>query len=140
VRIPRYTSRQARKIDPAIRTVVASINRLSFVDTTLFSCAGYGPAGDDVRHPNETIDSPWGHNRIAEGYIMIAYAAGSDWRPFHRQLSSLSTRVKSNRLWRQLLQEPVFAYFIYNGTAKHVAKRWTRVDALVNRWLAQSAR
>ena len=114
-------------IDVEIRDIISALNRKPFVLQTLFSCAGYGKAGTDVRHPHEIPPSdPLGHVPRSSGYVVIAYRRDHpQWKPFHQAMSSLVDRVRSMDVSRRELQAPVFSY-TFKGTARPalMAKKW----------------
>ena len=73
-------------IDPEIQTLMNALSKLPFVERTRFSCAAYGPHGDDgdlydvkgnilppeVNHTDEDIGS---------GYFILKVKSLPSWRP-----------------------------------------------------------
>ncbi len=135
------------KVDWEIRDLIRKLNQLSFVHSTLFSCAGHGRAGEPPRrrHPNELPpDDPTQHHPIGgrwHGYVAIAYRPTQDWRPFHDALSLVSHTTKRRSGFEQRatrrLGRPVRSYHVYgpSGSLSELKHAWTRAESVIDSFL-----
>lgn len=135
------------KVDWEIRDLIRKLNKLPFVDSTLFSCAGHGRAGESPRrrHPNELPpDDPTQHHPIGGcwgGYVAIAYRPTQDWRPFHDALSLVSHTTKRRNGFEQRtarrLGRPVRSYRVYgpSGSLGELKSAWSRVESVIDSFL-----
>jgi hypothetical protein len=131
-------------IDPGIRDIVTEVNALPFVRRTLFSCAGYGPQGDQTRPGEHKPYLPDKERRpgragLCQGYIFLEYdPSNKDWQAFNAHISKFFDDVRDGRrgYWNQFKTGPLRSYDLLHvgTTCKRLLSKWQRVRQGLNAW------
>lgn len=129
----------AHYVDPEILEVVEAINRLPFVEQTLFSCAGYGEQPPLKMLPYFLVEgSPFRVNkskRHGKPYVTIQYRGPIQEQAdvFHRALVKLVAYAEGHQVVPRtcsyyLLPKKVLC------TKEGTSPIWERIRSLVTNW------
>lgn len=130
------SKRSAATVDWEIRDIINSLNDLPFIKTTMFSCAGYGQAGDSNRHKAETPKkgSPTEHHPNATAYVVINYDNSDEAKDFNNELFHIVHETKLHKTYTKKFRSPVITYYLTSTTKNNKLKQhiWNRVRELIN--------
>lgn len=134
-------------VDPQIRSLIARINLLPFVETTKHSCAGYGKsiglvlAGPHIGTTHRSDAHPPGKR----AYVVIQYR-GEDWRSFHEDLTNVVEHAYDAHVEHPAHHSPnTHSYVVvemhnlsHDGkdspSPAYYARAWKKVRAVVDKY------